>query len=326
MNYPRLAQFDDGIAMVVTDLHGEGEVYNHIRNIFLDLYQRGEVHRLIICGDLIHIRRDAPDYSLSMILDVMQLQAELGSDKVIMLLGNHEMPHIYNVTLSKGNEEYTAGFEKALTRAGKREEVYRFLRSLPFFVATKAGVLITHAGASPAVTQDYEAQSILTFDHDALLRLADDRIHNDYDLGIVKADPEYMRQATHFLALEHIHDPRFYHLLRGQVLSETEDEFAFLWDVLFARNEQGWTLEAYSFIAERFLMSISACISYSQNVLVAGHIGVKGGHKLIGRKHLRLASYAHAFPSHAGKYLLLDCAEPIITASDLVPYLRPVFE
>jgi hypothetical protein len=324
--FARAVDFDSGIAMIVTDLHGEGEAYERLKATFLDLKAQGKADRLIFCGDLIHGYRESyNDDSLRMLLDVMRMQKEYGADTIVTLMGNHELPHVYNVTLMKGHHEFTAPFEAALSKSNKRDEVFAFLKDLPFFVRTKAGVLICHAGASPAVTNAENAERILTFDHDALLILAEDKLQNGYDLKSLKQNKEYIRQAKNYLAVNSVDDPRFHHLLRGQILSQTNEEFAFLWDVLFATNEQGWNIAGYSVIAEGFLKAISEHSPYEQKVIVAGHISVQGGHRLVGEKHLRLASYAHASPHEAGEYLLLDCAKPIEKVSDLVPHLRPTY-
>jgi hypothetical protein len=237
-------------------------------------------------------------------------------------MGNHEMPHIYNITLSRGNEEFTAPFEKMLTQTGKRDEVYAFFRSLPFYVRTKAGVLLTHAGATPALKTVVDAERLFTFDHEALIYLADDMMRRNVDIDALKGDKNYVRQAMKYLALTGLDDPRFPHLLRGQIVSQTQEEFNFLWDVLFARNEQDSSIETYTFIAEKFLEAVSASCEFEQRVLVAGHIAVRGGHKLVGSKQLRLASYAHPNPYEAGEYLLLDCGAPIHAATVLLPHLR----
>lgn len=322
--YPRAVDFDSGIAMIVTDLHGEGDAYDRLKSTFLELRRQGQADYLIICGDLIHGYGAAhEDASLRMILDVMWLQKEFGSDAVTMLMGNHEMPHVYSVTLAKGNLEFTSRFEEALVHSGRREEVLAFLKSLPFFARTKAGVLISHAGATPAVTDAENAERILTFDHDALVMLAEDKLQNGYDLDSLKEDRQYVRLVKHYLAIDSTEDPRFHHYFRGQLLSQTSQEFSFLWDVLFATNEQGWNVNGYNIIAQAFLKAISAHSPYEQKVIVAGHISVRGGHQLVGDWHLRLASYAHASPHTAGEYLLLDCARPVEVAADLLPCLRP---
>lgn len=326
MQFPRAVDFDSGIAMVVTDLHGSGDVYDHLRDTFLDLREKGEVDRLILCGDLIHGNgSEAEDDSLRMILDVMRLQDELGKDTVTMLMGNHEMPHVYNFVLSKGRMEYTSRFEHSMTESGKRDEIMAFLYGLPFCVRTKAGVYICHAGAAKNVSKEHEAIQMLTFDHEALLKLVDDKMKTYVDLETLKTDKKYLHQAQHYFAITDADDPRLHHMLRGQLISELQDDFEFLWDILFARCEQDNNVATYSFFAEYFLHAISEISDYQQRVIVAGHIGVSGGHKGVGESHLRIASYAHAHPKEAGEYLLLDCAKPVQSSTDLLTSLRPTF-
>lgn len=318
----KVVDFDSGIAMVVTDLHGEGEIFDHLIRKFRAGYESGEIQRLIICGDLIHGRTGNQDHSLRMMLEIMQLQAELGKDTVVLLMGNHEMPHIYNITLMKGNHEFTEGFERALTQTGKRDEVYAFLRGLPFYARTKAGVTITHAGASPAVITANDAERLFTFDHESLIKLGDDMMRRNVDIDLLKNDKRYVQQAMKYLALTGVDDERFPHLLRGQIISQSQAEFDFLWDVLFAQNEQSGSLSSYTMVLHNFLNAVSESCEWEQRVVVAGHIAVRGGHKLVGSQHLRIASYVHAQPSQAGEYLLLDCGADVHAAAELVPHLR----
>ena len=327
MRFPRIIDIDHGKAMIVTDLHGDGYAYERLRSIFLSLREQGKTDRLIICGDLLHhYGEERDDESLDMILDVMDLQNALGRDVVMMLMGNHEMPHIYGITLAKGEMEFTPRFEHAMNRSGMRDEIIDFLKSLPIYIRTKAGVLISHAGATPKITSEEDVEHILTFDHDALLHLADDRLCNGYDLENLKQNKMYQQQASYYLAVDHPDDPRYHHLLRGQLLSQTEEEFSFLWEVLFATNEQGWNINGYNVVVHAFLKAMSQTSPYPQNVLLAGHIGVKGGHSIIGNWQLRLASFAHAYPEDAGEYLLLDCEKTIARVADLLPHLRPTFD
>lgn len=329
----RVIDFDSGVAMVVTDLHGDGQVYDHLRDTFLSLYQAGEVQRWIICGDLIHgYGSEEDDHSLRMMLDVMRLQREMGNDKVILLMGNHEMPHIYGTVVSKGKHEFTSRFERALSKLDKqadagyrRKDVTAFLCSLPFYARTKAGVLITHAGASPAVKSVDIADVVLNFDHDALVKLADDVIRQEFDIAALRRSIEYSTQAIYYLAVEDENDPRFTDLLRSELLSQSNQDYRLLWDVLFTTNEQDWHIAGYSLIAAAFLKHISALSPYEQRVIVAGHITTPGGYAEIGARQLRIASYAHATPKHEGHYLLLDCAKPIHQAADLIPHLRKTF-
>lgn len=330
MSYPRAIDFETGTAMVVTDLHGNGKTYNHIRDTFLQRHKAGEVDRLIICGDLIHGYGDeAEDASLPMLLDVMSLQQQLGSDTVIMLMGNHEMPHVYSISLSKGNLVFTPRFERALAQLDRdpnvqfnRSDAITFLKSLPFVVRTKAGVLITHAGASPAIKVRADAEQLLNFDHDSLLESTDEWLA-EYDLEALRENGKYLSQVKNMLAVDSPDDPRFLDMLRGQLLSNNSGQFQFLWDVLFATNEKGWHEAAYEIVLKGYLLAISQLSPYPQKVVVAGHIGVKGGHQLVTDYQLRLASSAHANPEQAGQILMLDCETPIMKASQLIPHLYP---
>jgi len=327
MTHPRAVDLDHGTAMVITDLHGEGAVFDYLIGKFLNLRRLNKVDYLIICGDLIHCRSNYKDESVRMLHRIYQMQAKMGRDKIILLMGNHEMPHVYSFTLAKGSQVFTSTFEQMLSDSGKRNELMQFLESLPFFVRTKAGVLITHAGASAAIKNPHDADHLLTFDHEALLQLADDRLRNRYDVERIKNDQEYLTQARHYLAISGPDDPRVTHLLRGQMLAEQEPDFKFLWDVLFARNEQAWATHTYEqHITPMFLDAISEVSPYELRVIVSGHIGTRGGHTLVGTKQLRLSTYTHAHPNEAGEYLLLDCARSVQTAAELVPYLQPLFE
>lgn len=329
MSYPRAIDFETGKAMVVTDLHGNGKTYNHIRDTFLQLHKAGEVDRLIICGDLIHGYGDeAEDASLPMLLDVMNLQQQLGRDTVVMLMGNHEMPHVYSIPLSKGHITFTPRFERALVELDRdpnagfnRTDVMTFLKSLPFIVRTKAGVLITHAGASPAIKAKADAEELLNFDHDVLLASTEEWMA-DYDLEALQEYGKYRTQVQEMVAVDSPEDPRFLDMLRGQLLSINSGQFQFLWDILFATNEKGWNEGAYEVVLKGYLVAISQLSKHKQYVIVAGHIGVKGGHRLVTDYQLRLASSAHAHPEEAGQVLILDCEAPIMKASQLLPYLR----
>lgn len=314
--------------MVVTDLHGHGETFDRIKAIFLRGLHTGKMDRLIICGDLIHgYGREEDDDSLRMLLDLIEMQKQLGSDKVVMLLGNHEMPHIYSVPLTKGNLEFSPRFEHALTQADAdvRNRALSFLRSLPFYVSTAAGVFITHAGASSAIDSVETAEYIFNFDHDALLELADARIDRAYSRAAVEHNETYRYQAKYQMGITDVDDDRFMHLLRGQILSQTVEEYSDLWNLLFTNNERESSLKAYEQLATDFLKIVSEVCPHEQRVIVAGHIGVDGGYDLVGTKQLRLASYAHAYPPEDGAFLLLDCASPVQTPYDLVPMLRRVY-
>lgn len=313
--------------MVVTDLHGEGDAYFSIREQFTRLYHAGQVQYLVICGDLIHgYRKPNHDDSVPMLLDLMELQRSYGKETVIMLLGNHELPHIYSVTLAKGSTEFTSRFEHALYASGRRDEALAFLRSLPFVVRTRAGVLITHAGASPTISRVEHADKFLNFDHETVLQLAEQRLHESFDVGRLVQNERYVEQAHHFFAVQGYDDPRMSVLLRGQVVSQYDDDFAFLWETLFTRNEHDSNMNLYAYTLQFFMQAMSEASPYELRVLVSGHIGVDGGHAIVASKQLRVATYAHANPQDDGQFLMLDCGAPVYSVTDLLPQLRYTFD
>ncbi len=335
----RVVDLNDGVAMVVTDLHGAWDVYRRLRDQFLAFQAKNEVRYLVLCGDLIHSEGpDESDASLDMLVDVMALQAELGKDKVILLLGNHEMPHIYGLTLAKGSVEYTPRFEAMLTRLDQRyksphtrKSIIEFLADLPFFVRTKSGVLVTHAGASPDVASAKHVERLLRVDHYALIEGADSELKK-FDIASLQrgyshfTGLSYEDQARRYLAVTGPDDPRFNDLLRVLFLSGQNTDFDLTWNTLFSQNDLEVGELVYLRTLKNFLQYFSEVSPHEQRVMVAGHIGVKDGYSEVGKQQLRVASYTHAFPKRSARYLLLDCEKPVKTASDLVPCLKFVFD
>lgn len=323
----RFLNLTDGVAMIVTDLHGDRVAFDRCLAHFNARRTRGEVQRLILLGDLIHSYGPPDgDASLSMVLDVMRLQAELGADTVIMLLGNHEMPHIYGVTLAKGEREFTPRFEHALGE--HREAVLSFFRGLPFYARTAAGVLLGHAGPAPEAAQ--HAAMLRAFDHDARLADADhvlagvDNLNGIFDQYYALHGVPYAELAFRYLAAQGERDPRYPHLLRGFLINQRDQAFQALWGALFTQNDAGLTGKAYANVCQVFLDALSADAPAPQRIAVSGHISTRGGHQVVNSYHLRVSTAAHAIPVRAGEYLLLDCARPVATVEDLLAGLRPL--
>ncbi|MFZ4826525.1 MAG: metallophosphoesterase [Phototrophicaceae bacterium] len=332
----RALTLHEGIAMIVTDLHGNAEAYNQVKAQFLKHYDKGEVQYLILLGDLIHPTHPKnPDASLNMLMDVMGLQEQLGKSTVMMLCGNHEMPHIYGQTLARGEVEYTPAFEAALARLEnsatatyRRAEVIQFLSDLPFMVFTMGGVLLNHAGATPIIQDKRTTLTLLNYDHQTVIDEMD-RILDNYDLNharklyAAKIGMSYDMAVLHYLAVTDQHSPRYNNLLRTFV-SENIAVYRLLWEFLFARNEQDISPREYERVCERYLECFSMVAERPLKVMVAGHIPVRGGHQVVNSYHLRLATHAHANPQKGGQYLLLDCAQPIQQARQLTAHLHPL--
>jgi hypothetical protein len=326
----RILDLTEGVTMVVSDLHGDKDAFARHIGRFLQLRTRKKVDRLLLLGDLIHSEGDkAQDDSLPMILDVIRMQKTLPPGSVIMLLGNHEMPHIYGVTLARGSIEYTPRFEQALTDEGKRDEVLEFLHTLPFYVRTAAGVMFTHAGpddnalANFALLRNLDHRAVLEeFDYALAMNPNPDQLRTLYSktMGM-----PYEMLARYYLGANGPQDPRYDHLIRSVMISQKSHEFTVLWDALFSRCEQGIPMPIYERLLSAFLDMFSQGAPAPQRFLVTGHIGVKGGHRVVTPQHLRIASAAHAKPRESGEYLLLDCASPVDSMETLEQGLGSVF-
>ncbi len=327
---PRIIDLTDGLTMVISDLHGDREAFARYVGRFLQLWNRKKVQRLLLLGDLIHNEGATQvDDSLQLVLDVIRMQKVLPPNTVIMLLGNHELPHLYGVSLAKGNTEYTPPFEQALSNSGKRGEVLTFFNSLPIYVRTAAGVMFTHAG--PDGNAMVNIEKLRNFDHEELLA------EYDYALSI-NPHPEQLRAlygqtmgmpyevlAKFYLAVSGPEDPRYDDLIRAYMITHESQDFELLWDALFTRCEQDVLPQLYERLVTVFLQTYSEDAPALQRFIVTGHMRVEGGHTVVTENHLRLASAAHASPREAGQYLLIDFAKPIDSMETLVASLDSVF-
>jgi hypothetical protein len=330
MQADRYLTIRSGTMMIVSDLHGDGDAFDRYVATFQALHEIGEVDRLVFMGDLIHgYGSEAEDASIRMILRVMELQEAYGKETVIMLLGNHEMPHIYGVSLAKGDIEFTPRFEHRLGE--HRETILKFFRGLPLLIRTNAGVLLCHAG--PDSNSINRATRLHSFEHDDLLRDADATLAQQSNLDeVYKTYAElsghsYDELANAYLAVTGQDDPRYSHLMRALFISERDQRFSVLWDFLFAQNERGMVPAGYEQVCRRYLDAFSIGAPIPQQVCVSGHIVVrKGGYEVVNKYHLRIASATHARPRSSGVYLMLDATQRIPDAWALVPNLYSIFE
>lgn len=306
--------------MVVTDLHGDWNLYQQYRDHFLSLRDQDQVHTLVLTGDFIHSEEPAEvDQSLAIVLDLIQLKASLGS-ALVVLLGNHELPHIYHIPLSRGVHIYTPRFETALGE--HRQAVIYFFQTLPIWVRTRAGVSLCHAGAFGEVHDPAAMDRLFNFSHKDLLQYAENRMHKELrpmlrerisaDMGM-----PYAEVVRLYLTVNGSEDPRYDDFLLGAVASQHPD-FNLLWSALFSSNEHEYGNRTYTQHVKALLSVLSEGYS-RQNVLVTGHIGCGGGYKVLANnRQLRLASGAHAHPKTAVKALIFDAATPVANARALL--------
>jgi hypothetical protein len=327
--FPRLWSLEDGVAMVVTDLHGDWDAYRRYRDRFVALQAGGQADWLIFTGDMIHREQeDAPDPSLELVLDVLALQATYGQ-AVIYLCGNHELPHLYHFALTKGKRTYTPAFEAALAASPHRAKVIALFESLPFYLRTRAGVMLAHAGAAAPLANPANARKLFNWNHRHLFDWADDIMAGQevesLRQGYAKIQQApYDLMANYYLAVSGPTDPRYNDLLRGFLATQYPEFNSLLWPALFTRCEQEYGAADYAIFVEALLKE-AAVNFYPQRALVAGHMTLRGGHQKVTRQHLRLASAHHATPREAGQYLLFDVAKPIQRMEDLLPGLASVY-
>jgi hypothetical protein len=314
--------------MVVTDLHGDWDAYRRYRDRFVALQAKGQANWLVLTGDLIHREKlNAPDHSLEIVLDVLALQASYGQ-AIIYLCGNHELPHIYGINLTKGERSYTPAFEAALTNGQQRAAVIALFDSLPFYLRTRAGVVLTHAGAAAPLAHPQNAMRIFNWSHQRLFDWADQMMATE-DVAALRNgyakwnQMPYEAMARYYLAVSGPDDPRYNDLLRGFLATSDPAFEQLLWPALFTRCEEEYSSD-YAIFLEALFHEVSQNF-YPQRVLVAGHMTIKGGHRIVAQRHLRLASAHHATPREAGCYLLFDTGKAVQQVEDLLSGLESVY-
>ena len=329
--YTRLWSLEGGMAMVVTDLHGDWEAYRRYRDCFVDLQASGQADWLIFTGDLIHSETPEHDLSMEIVLDVIGLQARYGQ-AIIYICGNHEMPHLYGISLAKGAMVYTPSFEKALTESGRRAEIIALFDSLPFYVRTQAGVSLTHAGAPSIMAESANPSKLFDWSHQMLLNWAEETLRGENIENLRRGYARmsqgipYETLCRYYLAVSGPEDPRYDDLIRGFVISSHPHFDSLLWPALFTRCEKEYGSNDYAIFARAMLQALSDEF-FPQQVIVAGHISTKGGYELVAaQQHLRLASAQHATPPEAGMYLLFDTARPIQSGDELIKSLGSVYK
>jgi hypothetical protein len=310
--------------MVVTDLHGDYAAYSRYRDHFLALRAEGLAETFVLCGDYLH--SDGPpeaDGSLQIALDLLRLQRELGPN-LSVLLGNHELCHLYGISISKGHQLYGPHFERAMGR--HRAAIVQFLDALPFYIRTRAGVTLAHAGACQAAATLSGMKALRNYAHQAELAkveahlVGQDRAALRAGLGKLSGQP-YADLVADNLGIADPGDPRYDDVLRGTLVMALSPAFQSLWEALFNKNELEYGAWSYAGMLTTFLNSLSDDY-VPQRAIVSGHIHVTGGHALVAEKQLRLASWAHARPPEAGEYLLFDAAQPVAGVRDLLAGLH----
>jgi len=324
----RILDLDAGRVMVVTDVHGDYAAYCRYRDRFLALRAAGQAEVFLLAGDYLHSATPQElDRSLEIMLDLLHLRETLGPNLVV-LLGNHELPHLYGITISKGSLVYGPSFEKSM--GPYRARILEFIDGLPFYARTRAGVSVAHAGACEPATTAAGLQRLRDYSHRAELEKVDtflagqDRAALRSGLGKL-SNQVYADLAAENLGVADPDDPRYDDVLRGVLVTSLSSTFQMVWEALFNKNEDEYGELKYAWILKAFLNGISEGY-VNQRALVCGHVSVVGGHQIVANRQLRLASWTHANPVQAGEYLLFDAGRPIQGVDDLLAGVHSLWD
>ena len=322
----RVVDIDAGIVMVVTDLHGDWALYRRYRNVFLSLRAQGLADTWVLTGDFIHTEGPADtDHSLDIVLDLLALRDEVGPNLVV-LLGNHEFPHIYPFVLAKGDFLYSPRFEHAM--GPHRDAIVDFFDSLPFFARTRAGISLCHAGAFPQAHASAAMACLRAFSHQSLKYRAAQHLPENLE-GIRVAMEKMMDEAYDGLVWKYFAvtgpgDARYYDYVISQY-AMAGPEFELLWSALFSHNELDYGEAAYAAHLNKLLAWLSEGYA-PQNAMVTGHMRCHNGYRVVaGGRQLRLASGEHARPYESARYLLFDAGKPVKRARDLLAGMGSIF-
>lgn len=142
---------DYGRLIVVTDLHGDLDDYNH----YLSLWDESDPDfHIVFTGDLIHGLDEETDGSVQILDDAMAKSKEYSNFHT--LLGNHEWAHITNKEIYKNNQPLLLGFKNVISFSKGFIEPHltnyiKFFKTMPYFVKTANGLFISHSGPSDKV-------------------------------------------------------------------------------------------------------------------------------------------------------------------------------
>lgn len=140
-----------GRLIVVTDLHGNLDDYNH----YLSLWDESDPDfHIVFAGDLIHSIDSATDGSIEILDDAIAKSKEFSNFHT--LLGNHEWAHITNQRIYKKGRSLLWDFKNLVSyKKGFIEphltNYIKFFKTMPYFVKTENGLFISHSGPSVKV-------------------------------------------------------------------------------------------------------------------------------------------------------------------------------
>jgi hypothetical protein len=162
-----------GVLLVATDLQGNYEDYEALKQIYFEEKRAGNEPVLLFCGDLVHgpgrrLARadDWPDYlgkfyldrSAELIVDFMTFCLE---ERAFSLLGNHEHAHVGGPVVSKFHMDEAAVLEDRL--GADVDRVRDFIAQFPLIAVSACGAVFSH-GAPRGTEPDLESFEGLSYE------------------------------------------------------------------------------------------------------------------------------------------------------------------
>lgn len=341
----KVIDIDSGTWMVVADIHGDLEDYKRIKDIYHQKKESGELNGLIFAGDMIHSYCEE-DKSKEITDDLINLTKE---DKNIhVLLGNHELAHIYNFTFAREGKEVTSNFEIAIK--DNREKYIEFFKSLPLYVRTQGGVVISHAGASKEVSRLDRLEDLIELNHDDILKENMEDSDKGFNTLTIKQKEEFKKNLEQHLygmpyeeALKRFRGvdakgkEKYESLLQGEFFHKShlfqrhsgEEEMpnldmVWLLDMLFNGNENTYSRSDYLDIINKFLAKMSEDYT-AQRFLVSGHIHKEAGFDNFEDKQLRIDSSAEVANPTAKSFLIIDANKTYFSVQELAENLCSLY-
>jgi predicted phosphodiesterase len=291
----RIKYLDKGIAMIVSDIHGNKRDFEQVITIYQLLKQYKLVDYLILSGDLIHGYPGYHDDSLELLNAVMAMQ-DLDPN-IIYLMGNHELIHVMHLEVQKGYVEFTQRFEDRIKH--NRLKYIKYLEKLPFAVMTGNGLFVNHTGFSGALggvkSPDYD---LFLSVYPAWQWYGEMSFTKDFNL-----DDEIQRE--------------FQHGFGAQILDIPQGKL--IWEVFMNKNEHSYP-EDYEAITERFLQGM--CNYKPVHLLISSHIEETDGYRVVSDSHFRICTSHGVTDDKQKKFLLVSLEDNYPDANSLKAQMR----
>lgn len=161
-----------GELIVSTDLHGNGEDFETLRDLYRQRRRAARDVYWLILGDLVHApdpraQREEPrlygypDASAQIVAELAAMR-RAEPDHVLLLLGNHEHAHIGGPRTSKFYADEAAQLEAQLEPAA-RDELRALFRAAPLIAVAPCGLVFCHGSPNDQLSS---LEQLLGLDYD----------------------------------------------------------------------------------------------------------------------------------------------------------------